>query len=29
MSDSLLVALVGGGSSVLVLVVKHYLEKSS
>ena len=29
MSDSLLVALVGGGSSVLVLVVKHYLEQSN
>lgn len=29
MSDSLLVALVGGGSSVLVLVVKYYLEKGN
>ena len=29
MSDSLLVTLVGGGSSVLVLIVKHYLEQSN
>lgn len=29
MSDSLLVALIGGASSVLVLVVKHYLEKGN